>query len=431
MSSTLDPTSPRVLPPPPRRAPVRRMRQTPLWIGGGVVLAMMGSLGWVVTHLHSDASPSSAKAPSDLKAASSGDALDGAPTGAINPFGKPAPSPIAGAAPVGSPRAPAASPVIIAPPGPGMTQVELAARKAAWEAYATQLQAAQTHHLEAERTAYNADPYATASTTTATAPGAGGGAGAAGGPPGMPGAATSGQGAGGESSSPFGSGSSPSTDYLENGVTLPVSRYELKAGDFIKCGSLTGLTNEVKGQVKAIVTSTVFDHATGLQPLIPAGSTLVGTYDNGQVNGDERLPVAFTRVIFPPPGDESLDLGQMTAEDQSGYAGWKDQVNSHEFRLLFNALLLGGIGAVTQLSQAQGSVGAYGSGYSSQQVIAGSLGQQLSQVGQAYAQKGLQVKPTLNVRPGFSCVIQLTKDIAFKKPWHASSGPITAMGTKP
>lgn len=293
-----------------------------------------------------------------------------------------------------------------------MTQAELAARKAAWEAYYQAVAANGTRLAEAERTALAGD----AQTSLPSTPAAPGGA------PSAPPAADKEGGQGASASE-----SSPSSDYLTNGLTLPISRYEVKAGDIIKFRTLQGLTNETTGTFIAIVTAPVFDAATGMHILIPQGSRLFGTYDNQQVNGDERLPAAITRIKFPAPGNQSLDLTRMAAADQSGYGGFHDQVDNHTLRLLLNAVVLGAFGAATQLSQPQSSNSQYGNGYSSQQVIAGSLGQQLGQVGAAYAQKGLNVKPTLTIRPGYSGVLQMTKDIAFAHPWQPSTGPITAL----
>ena len=53
----------------------------------------------------------------------------------------------------------------------------------------------------------------------------------------------------------------------------------------------------------------VYDTATGRFILIPQGAKLVGTYDNSVTTGQERVLIAWTRIIYPDAS--SLDLGKM------------------------------------------------------------------------------------------------------------------------
>lgn len=197
--------------------------------------------------------------------------------------------------------------------------------------------------------------------------------------------------------------------YLTAQQIQPISPYEVKMGDIIPCQTVSGLTNETKGQIKAVVSQTVFDHATGMHPLIPQGSTLIGIYDTNQNYGDERLAVAFTSIIYPPPGDERLDIGGMEGGDIGGYAGMSDEIDRHIGRIIFNAALQGVFGLSVPLTQ---------------QAISGSMGQPILSAGNQLTQRGMDVKPTLRIKPGYACSLQLTKDIAFEKPWSPSPGPI-------
>ena len=430
MSLTTDPNAPRGIPP-LRRPPVRRLKPLPIFLLIAAIFLIMIALGWILYH----GAERYGRVAGGKNTSNAADASATIAALHTNPDPPPRiPPPL--------PAQPAQTAVAEQAKPPGPSEMELEARKEAWDNYFKDLRAKRDRLASAEQGALGADQQA----TTVNAPGTGGseassgvsevaqrtglpggasgGVGGSGGGNGSNGAVAGGGGGGRNFNG--GDASSPGTDYLDNSVTLAVSRWELKAGDFIKCNSVKGVINAGKGTVKAMVSSNILDHATHSQIMIPQGSTLVGTYDPNQQNGEDRIPVAFTRVIFPAPGDESLDLGLMTAQDQSGYEGWKDQVDSHELHLLFNALILSAFAAGTQLSQPRGGTGLDG-GYSSQQIIAGSLGQQLGEVGQAYAQKGLNVKPTLTIRPGYACTIQLTKDIAFNHPWHPSKGPVVAV----
>jgi type IV secretion system protein TrbI len=168
--------------------------------------------------------------------------------------------------------------------------------------------------------------------------------------------------------------------------------------------------------MKAVVTNNVLDHATGMHILIPAGSTLVGTYDTNVSYGQTRVTTAWTRIIYPPPCDQSLDLGAMPGADQTGQAGFEDITNNHLGKIFTSAILVSVFGAAAQLSQPQGN--AFQS-YSPVQSAAGAIGQQTSQIGAQFMQKGLNIPPTQKIRQGYNFDVFLTKDVAFLQPWVA------------
>ncbi|WP_165982460.1 TrbI/VirB10 family protein [Dankookia rubra] len=215
--------------------------------------------------------------------------------------------------------------------------------------------------------------------------------------------------------------SDPSRDYLNAGVTPPISRYEVKAGDPILIRFTSGVSNEAPGQWTAMVAKPVFDHATGLHTLIPAGTRVVGTYDQMMTVGSERLPGGATRLIFPGEGGGSLDLGSMPVGDQAGYSGMRDEVNHHYGRLILNTVLIGLAGAGAQLTQPHGS-SSYGHGIDASQILAAQLGLQFGQVGAEYARRQLQNKPTHTIRPGWTGTIQVTQDVAFAGEWVEGVG---------
>ncbi|MFT4080319.1 TrbI/VirB10 family protein, partial [Rhodomicrobium sp.] len=63
--------------------------------------------------------------------------------------------------------------------------------------------------------------------------------------------------------------------------------------------------------------------------------------------------MAWTRIIYPDAS--SLDLGRMPGADEGGYAGFKDQVNNHVWKIWSNAILLSAFSAGIQLSQGNGN----------------------------------------------------------------------------
>lgn len=181
---------------------------------------------------------------------------------------------------------------------------------------------------------------------------------------------------------------------------------EIKAGWVIPGVMVTGINSDLPGQIIGRVTAAVYDSATGTHCLIPPGSTTVGSYDSMITLGQQRVLVVWRRIIFPD--GSSLSLDNMPGADISGYAGLNDQVDNHYMRIFGSALLVSTLSAGIQLSQPQAKNGDI---YSSSQIIAGSLGQQMGQVGMQMAQRNMNIQPTIKIRPGYEFNIEVTKDI--------------------
>lgn len=203
----------------------------------------------------------------------------------------------------------------------------------------------------------------------------------------------------------------PASDYLQGTRTAPLSPYEVKAGTVIPAVMVSGVHSDLPGQLVAQVTENVYDTATGRYCLIPQGAKLIGTYDHQVTMGQERVLVAWTRILYPDAS--SLDLGRMPGADQGGTAGFHDQVNHHYGRTFGHALLLSLLSAGIQLSQPQARPGDV---YSSQQVIAGALGQQLGVLGMETVRQQLKLAPALEIRPGYRFNVMVTQDLILR-PW--------------
>lgn len=201
-------------------------------------------------------------------------------------------------------------------------------------------------------------------------------------------------------------------NYLPAGREAPLSPYELKAGTVIPAVMIGGISSDLPGQIIGQVSQNIYDSATGRYLLIPQGSKLVGTYDNAVTTGQERVLVAWTRIIYPD--SSSIDLGKMPGTDQSGFAGLHDKVNDHFWKMFGNALLMSVFSAGVQISQGGQDAGA--NGLNAQQSIAAGLGQQLGQLGQEIARRNTRIQPTLEIRPGYQFTVMVTKDIIIR-PW--------------
>ncbi|AHJ66171.1 TrbI/VirB10 family protein [Granulibacter bethesdensis] len=202
--------------------------------------------------------------------------------------------------------------------------------------------------------------------------------------------------------------------YLPYTRTAPLSNTEVKAGTVIPGVMISGVDSDLPGQIIAQVRQNVYDTATGRYLLIPAGARLIGSYDSRITMGQSRVLVGWKRIIYPDGSSVSLDF--MPGTDQSGYAGFKDQVNNHMWKIFGNALLMSVFSAGVQLSQPQAT---NGQNFNSSQIVAGMLGQQLAEAGIVMANRGMNIQPTLEIRPGYEFNIMVTKDVILP-PWNSN-----------
>jgi type IV secretion system protein VirB10 len=199
--------------------------------------------------------------------------------------------------------------------------------------------------------------------------------------------------------------------YLPGGRDAPHSPYEVKAGTVIPATMIGGVNSDLPGQILGQVSENVYNTATGRYLLIPQGAKLVGSYDNAVTTGQDRVLIAWTRIIYPD--GSSVDLGKMPGADASGFAGFHDKVNTHFREMLQSALMLSVFSAGVQISQGGQSAG----GLDAQQTIAAGLGQQLGQLGQELARRNSRIQPTLEIRPGYRFTVMVTKDMILR-PWR-------------
>lgn len=184
-------------------------------------------------------------------------------------------------------------------------------------------------------------------------------------------------------------------------ITGPSSPYVLQAGSIIPAALITGIRSDLPGQITAQVTQNIYDSPTGRILLIPQGARLIGEYDNDVATGQNRVLLAWDRLILP--GGRSILLDRLPGADATGMAGLHDRTNYHWGNMLRAALIstLLGVGSEIATNDDSELVRALRSG--TQDTIA-STGRQV-------VQRQLAVPPTLTIRPGFALRIIVTRDI--------------------
>jgi type IV secretion system protein VirB10 len=202
---------------------------------------------------------------------------------------------------------------------------------------------------------------------------------------------------------------------LESQPEAPRSPYELRAGFVVPATLISGINSELPGQIMAQVSQDIYDTPLGKYKLIPQGSRLVGSYTSDVAYGQSRILIGWQRIVFPD--GKAMDIGSMPGADSAGYAGFKDQVNNHYFRLFGSAFLMSAVTAGVAISQPE-QVTTNGRPTASS-AMSEALGQQLGNVTAQLISKNLNVAPTLEIRPGYRFNVIVTKDMTFSKPYKA------------
>ena len=214
--------------------------------------------------------------------------------------------------------------------------------------------------------------------------------------------------------------------YSNHLVRREVSPYELLQGTVIPAILTQGIKSDLPGQVKAVVAHPVYNSLNASYVLIPAGSTLIGSYRNAVAMGQKRLGVEWTRIEFP--NGTYIQLSHMPGTSPRGYAGFHDLVNDHTWEIFKNALLLSvidvGMAVASPVSTDNNTTGVTGNEalQDGEQALAQTFGQAEAQLFQRY----INVSPTLTIRPGYAFNVVVTKDLVFPGPYRHG---ITAVGT--
>jgi len=181
----------------------------------------------------------------------------------------------------------------------------------------------------------------------------------------------------------------------------PSSPYILQAGSIIPAALITGIRSDLPGQITAQVTQNIYDSPTGRILLIPQGARLIGEYDNDIATGQNRVLLAWDRLILP--GGRSILLDRLPGADAVGMAGLQDRTNYHWGNMLRAALIstLLGVGSEIATNDESELIKALRTG--TQDTIANT--------GRQIVQRQLSVPPTLTIRPGFALRIIVNRDI--------------------
>lgn len=193
---------------------------------------------------------------------------------------------------------------------------------------------------------------------------------------------------------------SDSVDTIERSQGLA-----LLEGSVIEVALETGIHTGRPGPVRARVTRPVRDSKTLQHLLIPPGTQLIGAMEEVFAGQEPRAIVVWNRMIFP--NGETRDLPGLPALDYSGEGGLQDKVKRHRLQRFGSAVLLALVGSATTLSTAT----------TAGSLAGGSIALELSRVASGQLERGRGRQPVLILRPGYSFLVYVSKDMTFSAPY--------------
>ena len=202
---------------------------------------------------------------------------------------------------------------------------------------------------------------------------------------------------------PPAAGPAPETSPEPAGPSGSEALHVLREGEFIEAVLTNRLDGSLPGPVNALVSAPVYDRARR-HVLIPRGARALGSAKPVQDWAQNRLAVAFHRLILP--NGASVDLDTFPGLNQVGETGLRDRVNRH-YASAFGAA--GAIGALAGLTQAVSPQEALFSRLGSARLAAGTG---LSRAAERMLERYLNRLPRITIREGHRLRIYLTADLA-------------------
>jgi type IV secretion system protein VirB10 len=179
------------------------------------------------------------------------------------------------------------------------------------------------------------------------------------------------------------------------------------------------VNTDVPGLIRGHLARDVRD-ATGRYRLLPQGTVIVGQQRGSLSAEDSRLLIDWQSIQLPDGRSIELSEPQGTAA-MDGSLGATGRVRRHWGSRFGTALLLGALGATTQLSQPQES-SELGRAASARQLAAGEVGARLNELAERTLERQFDRPPTIRIQAGARLNLLLLNDLVFPDPHHPRPG---------
>ncbi len=194
---------------------------------------------------------------------------------------------------------------------------------------------------------------------------------------------------------------------LRTGFVGRLPKCTVSRGFVIPATFVGGLNSDKPGEFRATVSQDVYDTVTGQCKVIPAGSTLVGTYNADIAVGQERILAAFVRMQLP--NGKTVPLMGMQGADPNGYSGISGDVNNHFWKIFSGALVIGLLEHAFKDNNTATTVGPGGL-----TTYGNAAGQIAAQTASTILSRNQSIRPTITTEPGQKMMVQVKHDIVLE-----------------
>ena len=183
------------------------------------------------------------------------------------------------------------------------------------------------------------------------------------------------------------------------------------SGDYIEAGTLvhvvleTGVSSQLPGQVIARVAQPVWNRSVD-KIVVPAGSKVLGLYNANVSKGQNRVQVAWTKLILT--NGKSISLANLSGVSLDGKSGLLARSDEHWDKILTGVALSGVFSATAAVLA--GPTNSFNVD-PRQQAIYGAA-QPIQRTGEEIATRYLDVQPELTIAPGERVGLLTTQDVA-------------------
>lgn len=177
-------------------------------------------------------------------------------------------------------------------------------------------------------------------------------------------------------------------------------------GTMIQAVLETAIDSTLEGPIRGVVTTDVVSY-DGSRILIPRGSKLIGSYSADVETGQNRLLVAWERIIMPD--NQSVQISSFGG-DALGRSGTTGKVNSHFFKRFGAAALISTISAIPSLLEDEDSDGGVRISTGSSEAATG-VSDALGGATDAAIGKYISIPPTITVAQGTRVTVMVDRDL--------------------
>ena len=182
--------------------------------------------------------------------------------------------------------------------------------------------------------------------------------------------------------------------------------YWLPEGTVMEAVLTNRLDGDAAGPVNCMITTDVYLPGTRLI-LIPQGARVLGEAGKASSFGQQRLAVAFHRILVPGLKPYAIPLDkQPPVLAQAGEVGLHDKVNNHYFSIFGASLAVGAIGGLAQIGNS-----VTGFGYEPSVQFRNGVAQSTAESADHILDRFLNRLPTITIREGTRVKILLTGDL--------------------